>query len=133
MPSPERGPSMACLDVTKRDLQTLKALNSPPRDIAVVFQAVAIILGQKQTDWGSCKKLIAIPDNFLATIRDYDIDNAPFSLLKKLDPIVGGEGFTPENIVKKSACAASLCEWVISLYCYIRDRSEGIAVTNEPV
>lgn len=40
--------------------------------------------------------------------------------IKKLEPIVGDEGFTVENMKSKSAAAANLCSWVISIYTYNR-------------
>lgn len=40
--------------------------------------------------------------------------------IKKLEPIVGDEGFSVENMKSKSAAAANLCSWVISIYTYNR-------------
>lgn len=40
--------------------------------------------------------------------------------IKKLEPIVTDEGFTVENMKSKSAAAANLCSWVISIYTYNR-------------
>ena len=40
--------------------------------------------------------------------------------IKKLEPIVGDEGFTVDNMKSKSAAAANLCSWVISIYTYNR-------------
>lgn len=40
--------------------------------------------------------------------------------IKKLEPIVGDETFTVDNMKSKSAAAANLCSWVISIYTYNR-------------
>lgn len=40
--------------------------------------------------------------------------------IKKLEPILGDEGFTVENMKSKSAAAANLCTWVISIHTYNR-------------
>lgn len=40
--------------------------------------------------------------------------------IKKIEPIVGDEGFTVDNMKSKSAAAANLCSWVISIYTYNR-------------
>lgn len=40
--------------------------------------------------------------------------------IKKLEPIVGDEGFTVDNMKSKSAAAANLCSWVISIYTFNR-------------
>lgn len=56
--------------------------------------------------------------------------------IKRLEPIVGDEGFTVENMKSKSAAAANLCSWVISIYTfnriYVKVRSQlwGTPNTN---
>lgn len=40
--------------------------------------------------------------------------------IKKLEPIVVDEAFSVENMKSKSAAAANLCSWVISIYTYNR-------------
>lgn len=40
--------------------------------------------------------------------------------IKKLEPIVHEDGFTVDNMKSKSAAAANLCSWVISIYTYNR-------------
>lgn len=40
--------------------------------------------------------------------------------IKKLEPIVNEDGFTVDNMKSKSAAAANLCSWVISIYTYNR-------------
>ena len=40
--------------------------------------------------------------------------------IKKLEPIVQDEGFTVDNMKSKSAAAANLCSWVISIYTFNR-------------
>lgn len=40
--------------------------------------------------------------------------------IKKLEPILHEDGFTVDNMKSKSAAAANLCSWVISIYTYNR-------------
>lgn len=40
--------------------------------------------------------------------------------IKKLEPIVNEDGFSVDNMKSKSAAAANLCSWVISIYTYNR-------------
>ena len=40
--------------------------------------------------------------------------------IKRIEPIVNDEGFTVENMKSKSAAAANLCSWVISIYTFNR-------------
>ena len=35
--------------------------------------------------------------------------------MKKLAKITNKEGFTPENVRKKSAAASCMCEWVLAI------------------
>ena len=57
------------------------------------------------------------PFRSLVAFRGEDITEDE---IKKLEPIVGDEGFTVENMKSKSAAAANLCSWVISIYTFNR-------------
>lgn len=58
--------------------------------------------------------------------------------IKKLEPIVGDETFTVDNMKSKSAAAANLCSWVISIYTYnriyvkVRDKQRMLLLSNVP-
>lgn len=55
--------------------------------------------------------------NSLVAFRGEDITEDE---IKRVEPIVNDEGFTVENMKSKSAAAANLCSWVISIYTYNR-------------
>ena len=53
-------------------------------------------------------------------VRGFDGNNIDQKLLDDCAPIIAYEGFTTENMKKKSSAAASLCTWVCSIIEYNR-------------
>ena len=62
-----------------------------------------------RTDWASAKQLLG-DANFLKRLYDYDKDNIPPSMLKKLKIYMDNPKFQPEIVEKTSkVCALILC------------------------
>ncbi|CAB1116950.1 unnamed protein product [Ectocarpus sp. CCAP 1310/34] len=101
--------------LSKAMLTELKSLPKPP---AGVTKAVLILVEKeyKNHAWDRAKKMMANVDHLMA-FRGEDITEDE---IKKLEPIVGDETFTVDNMKSKSAAAANLCSWVISIYTYNR-------------
>ena len=64
-----------------------------------------------RTDWASAKVLLG-DNNFLKRLYDYDKDNIPQSMLKKLKVYIDNPKFTPEIVEKTSKACRSMCMWV---------------------
>jgi len=54
------------------------------------------------------------PKTFLESIVKYDLTSISDVILKDLEPVLSYEGFTYENMQKKSSAAANLAKWVIN-------------------
>ena len=73
-----------------------------------------------RTDWASAKVLLG-DNNFLKRLYDYDKDNIPQSMLKKLKVYIDNPKFTPEIVEKTSKACRSMCMWVraMDLYAHV--------------
>ncbi|KAJ2953863.1 hypothetical protein O0L34_g1493 [Tuta absoluta] len=68
--------------------------------------------------WGPSKRLLG-DMKFLNTLIDYDKDNIPPPIMKKLmTTVMQDEGFVPEKIRQVSVAAEGLCKWVIAITKY---------------
>ena len=67
--------------------------------------------------------MLSNTERLIASLKGYDKDNVPKSILQKVKPVVTHESFTPENMMKKSAAIASLCVWAMGMYEYATVKS----------
>ena len=93
----------------KKYIAEIKSFPSPPQQVAMVMEAVMVIL-QKNTDWPSVKKELADPQ-FVKKIKEYDKDKISQSILKKIERYTKKEDFDPDKIKDKSEAAGALCLW----------------------
>lgn len=92
---------------------------SPPPDCVTVTKAVLILKGQKNNHtWPNAQKMMNNPKQFLEYVQKYEGENIADWILKELEPILALDGFTYENMFKKSSAAANLCSWVINIVKY---------------
>jgi dynein heavy chain, axonemal len=117
-----RAASAAVDCLSKSMLTELKSLPKPPAGVDKVTKAVLILVEKefKNHAWDRAKKMMANVDAFknsLVAFRGEDITEQEIS---KVEPIVNDPEFTVENMKAKSAAAANLCTWVISIYTYNR-------------
>ena len=57
-------------------------------------------------------------DNVLKRLMDFDKDNVPDKVIKKLEKYTKDEGYTPETVGKVSNAAKSLCMWTHAMDVY---------------
>merc|ERR1711988_472741 len=100
--------------LSKADIQELKCLGKPPIGVAVVLEAVCILLNEPP-DWKTAQKLMSNPAEFLARIRAFGT-HLPAEVIEKLAPYMSREGFTLEELQKSSTACVGLCKWVRELY-----------------
>ncbi|XP_071788570.1 dynein axonemal heavy chain 6-like isoform X3 [Asterias amurensis] len=100
----------------KNDISEIKVFNKPPDMVLTVMEAICILLGVKP-DWPSAKGLLSDP-NFLKRLMDYDKDNVPDSLLKKLKKYIENPRFVPDVVEKTSKACKSMCMWVRAMDLY---------------
>ena len=48
----------------------------------------------------------------------YDKENIPADVIKKIEPYIGREDFTPEAIAKVSKACTSICMWARAMHTY---------------
>eukprot|EP00903_Cladosiphon_okamuranus_P006208 g6103.t2 len=108
--------------LSKSMLTELKSLPKPPAGVDKVTKAVLILVEKeyKNHAWDRAKKMMNNVDQFKNSLMAFRGEDITEDEIKKLEPIVTDEGFTVENMKSKSAAAANLCSWVISIYTYNR-------------
>jgi len=94
----------------KADISEIRVFNKPPDMVMTVMEAVCILLGTKP-DWPSAKTLLG-DQNFLKRLVEFDKDNIPESVLKKLKKYIDNQKFVPEIVEKTSKACKSMCMWV---------------------
>ena len=102
----------------KSDISELRVFTTPPELVQTVLEAVCLLLGAK-TDWKSAKNVMG-ESGFLQKLKDYDKDNIPQSMIKKLQKYVTNEDFVPEKIERVSKACKSMCMWVRAMDVYSR-------------
>merc|ERR1739838_656332 len=100
----------------KADISEIKGFKSPPEAVQTVMETVCILFGTK-TDWAAAKQLLGDP-TFLKRCVEYDKDNIPQSMIRKLVKYIKDPNFVPEKIEKVSKACRSLCMWIHAMYTY---------------
>uniref|UniRef100_A0A2C9M9T7 Uncharacterized protein n=1 Tax=Biomphalaria glabrata TaxID=6526 RepID=A0A2C9M9T7_BIOGL len=116
------------------DITIVKSMNNPPAGVRLVMAAVCVMKdikpekinnpdkpGQKMNDfWGPSKKLLG-DMNFLASLLEYDKDNIPVAIMKKIrEEYITNPMFKPEIVANASSAAEGLCKWILALEVYDR-------------
>ncbi|MEW5298366.1 MAG: hypothetical protein WDW36_001498 [Sanguina aurantia] len=118
--------------LSRNDIVEIKALQNPPAGVKLVMEATCIMfdekprmrddparLGKKLPDyWDASKKLLNDPTRFLESLFAYDKENIPDHVIKKVEPHMHMEEFTPEAVSKVSKACTSICMWVRAMYVY---------------
>jgi dynein heavy chain len=68
--------------------------------------------------WDASKKILNDPTKFLDSLLNFDKDNIPESVIKKVEPYIQMEEFTPEAVSKVSKACTSICMWTRAMYVY---------------
>ncbi|KAK6963637.1 Dynein heavy chain 7 axonemal [Biomphalaria glabrata] len=127
--------AIAALNTLKpADITIVKSMNNPPAGVRLVMAAVCVMKdikpekinnpdkpGQKMNDfWGPSKKLLG-DMNFLASLLEYDKDNIPVAIMKKIrEEYITNPMFKPEIVANASSAAEGLCKWILALEVYDR-------------
>ncbi|XP_059155726.1 dynein axonemal heavy chain 6-like isoform X2 [Physella acuta] len=102
----------------KNDISEIRVFSKPPELVQTVMEAVAILLNQK-TDWASVKVMLG-DAAFLKKLSEYDKDNIPEAILKKLKKYMDNPKFIPEAVEKVSKACKSMVMWVRAMDLYAR-------------
>eukprot|EP00163_Fabomonas_tropica_P031149 TRINITY_DN730_c1_g1_i7.p1 TRINITY_DN730_c1_g1~~TRINITY_DN730_c1_g1_i7.p1 ORF type:complete len:4213 (+),score=1156.03 TRINITY_DN730_c1_g1_i7:1002-12641(+) len=110
------GAIAALNSLNKGDISEIKSFTSPPPLVMLVMEAVCILCKAKP-DWPTAKSLLT-DANFLKNLIQFDKDNIPEPVLKKLNKYLGDPNFNPTSVGRVSNAAKSLCMWCIAIAGY---------------
>ncbi|XP_074478915.1 dynein axonemal heavy chain 2 [Sebastes fasciatus] len=102
--------------LNKKDMTEIKSYGRPPTLVETVMQAVMTLLGKEPT-WAEARRQLG-ETNFIKTLVNFDKDNIPDRVLKKISQYCRQVDFQPEIIGKVSLAAKSLCMWVRAMEVY---------------
>ncbi len=108
--------------LSKTMLTELKSLAKPPAGVDKVTKVV-LMLVEKETknhSWDRAKKMIGNVDAFKRSLQAFRGEDITEQEIAKIEPIIKDPSFTVENMRTKSAAAANLATWAISVYTYNR-------------
>ncbi|KAH9525061.1 Dynein heavy chain 1, axonemal, partial [Bulinus truncatus] len=117
--------------LNKNDVTEVRALQRPPPGVKLVMEATCIMKqiapkkvagdkpGTKVDDyWEVGKAQLQDPQKFLDSLFNYDKDNIPNEVIKKITPYINDPNFTPHAIAKVSKACTSICQWVGAMFKY---------------
>ncbi|RHY19653.1 hypothetical protein DYB36_000313 [Aphanomyces astaci] len=108
--------------LSKSDITEVKSFAKPPEAVETVMSCVCLLLGEKQT-WDAAQKVLK-DSSFIERLMNYDKDNIPAPLLKKLSKCVSEPGMSVEVVSKVSKAATSLCMWAHAMDVYSKVAKE---------
>ena len=128
--------AVQCLkDLKKSDIDEVKALQKPPAGVKLCMEAVCIMFevkpvkvadpdtpGKKIDDYfkASQSTVLAKADKLLEDMQQYDKDNIPERVIKRIKPFIDDPNFTPVAIEKASKACKAMCMWVRAMDTYNR-------------
>ncbi len=102
--------------LNKNAIAEVKAYGKPPTLVEIVMEAV-MILRQSEPSWAEAKRQLGDP-NFINSLKEFDKDNIPDKVLRKINKYTSEPDFTPEKVGTVSGAAKSLCMWVRAMESY---------------
>jgi dynein heavy chain len=106
----------------KKDITEIKTFTKPPEAVQTTMEAVCTLLGEKP-DWDTAKKVLGRA-TFMQDLVEFDKDNIPAPVLKKLSKYIKMEGFAVEVVSRVSKAATSLCMWAHAMDVYSKVAKE---------
>ncbi|XP_041458176.1 dynein heavy chain 3, axonemal-like isoform X7 [Lytechinus variegatus] len=130
---PALNAAVKALDTLKQqDITIVKTMTNPPAGVRLVMEAVCImkgIKGERKTNdqgklfddyWPAAKRMLG-DMKFLESLKEYDKDNIPSAITKKIrDQYINNPDFDPSVVKKVSSACEGLCSWVRAVEVYDR-------------
>ena len=100
-------------NISKQNLDELKALRMPPEPCHDVLYAVLSLFGKQDTSWNAMKKFLG-ERGFIDTILNFDPKSISPKVMKEVTNIIlkRASSFEKETIFKVSRAAGPLALWV---------------------
>jgi dynein heavy chain len=102
--------------LSKKDIAEIKAYANPPALVAIVMEAVMIVK-QSEPSWTEAKRQLG-DVNFIKSLIEFDKNNIPDRVLKKINKYTSEPDFQPDKVGNVSGAAKSLCMWVRAMEVY---------------
>ncbi|XP_033114673.1 dynein heavy chain 3, axonemal-like isoform X5 [Anneissia japonica] len=130
---PALNAAIRALDTLKQaDITVVKSMTNPPTGVKLVMEAICIMKGikpeKKANDqgkmvddyWPPAKRMLG-DMKFLESLKEYDKDNIPVWVMKKIrEKFIDNPDFEPSIVKKISSACEGLCSWVRALEVYDR-------------
>ncbi len=100
----------------KNDIAEVKAYGKPPELVETVLEAV-MVLKQSEPTWAEAKRQLGDP-NFIGSLKEFDKNNIPDKVLRKINKYTSMPDFQPEKVGAVSLASKSLCLWVRAIEVY---------------
>ena len=101
-----------------QELNDLRGMKNPSELVISVLEAVCILLGLKG-DWNAAKNLMG-DAQFIQKLIDFDKDNIPEQVMKRVRRYIDNPKFIPDEVAKVSRLSSSLCMWVRAIDLYAK-------------
>ena len=101
--------------IKKRDLDEVRNLMRPPKNVQLTLECVAIMLGEKKIEWSDVRKLLSKAD-FIPSILSFDVDKLTGRQVKVVEDnyVVGNKELTYESVSRSSKACGPLYKWAES-------------------
>ena len=99
-------------------MNDLRGMKNPSELVISVLEAVCILLGLKG-DWNAAKNLMG-DAQFIQKLIDFDKDNIPEQVMKRVRRYIDNPKFIPDEVAKVSRLSSSLCMWVRAIDLYAK-------------
>ncbi|TNJ27094.1 Dynein heavy chain [Giardia muris] len=99
-----------------KDIYEIRSFTQPPDLVKLVLAGVMTLLN-RDTDYKSAKVVMG-EGQFLEKLINYDVNNIPESMLKKVKRYYMDKNYTVDAIGRVSVAGKSLCLWVRAVYEY---------------
>ena len=105
--------------IKKRDLDEVRNLARPPQNVKLTLECVAIMMGEKASDWNEVRKMLAKSD-FIPNILNFDADKLTAKQIKlvKDNYLDGNPDLTTESVTRSSKACGPLFNWAESQIMY---------------
>ncbi|XP_064633532.1 dynein axonemal heavy chain 3-like isoform X2 [Lineus longissimus] len=128
---PALSAAIAALDTLRQnDITIVKSMKNPPSGVKLVMEAVCImklIKPERMTDpngkqyddyWPAAKKMLG-DMKFLESLKEYDKDNIPPVVIRKIrEKYITNPEFDPAIIKNVSSACEGLCKWIKAVATY---------------
>ena len=101
-----------------QEMNDLRGMKNPSELVISVLEAVCILLGLKG-DWNAAKNLMG-DAQFIQKLIDFDKDNIPEQVMKRVRRYIDNPKFIPDEVAKVSRLSSSLCMWVRAIDLYAK-------------